>query len=403
MASLGSLTRWIRRRRRRPERVPAPGAPVVAWGLGDFVWIYFAGIVAAVVLRASVGFAITGDTAGHPGALTTALALFGQFGGWFAVLVCVEPRARAAARCGPTSASPLRLRDWWVVARRRRRSRSASALLILPLVNLVERSTRTSSTTSQDSPGPKLAVLRARRGVWSRRSARSCCSGACCCGRCAGGCRRPAAVGLQALVFALAHPLLDPTSAPRRRARRCSPSAPSRASWRCGTGDLSRVDLCCTSASTCSPRCCRSYRRDPATCAAARPESREWQSHAPRFSRTRSVPTMRPRATGVRQGGTECMFAQDVRKARRSRSACGSRAARSSSTAVPVRVEQLAGRRRRAVAGRGPGARPRAALSRRARRVHAGVRRGEPVTRRRAWHAVDSVRHPDRPGRCHRR
>ncbi|MDP9333814.1 MAG: hypothetical protein M3Q30_10970, partial [Actinomycetota bacterium] len=69
-----------------PERVPATDVTPLRWGLGDFLWIYFAGIVASVV-GASVGFAITGDTSGHVGALTTALSTFGQFGTWLASLV----------------------------------------------------------------------------------------------------------------------------------------------------------------------------------------------------------------------------------------------------------------------------------------------------------------------------
>ena len=60
------------------------------WGLGDFVWIYVAGIVASVV-GVSIGFAITGDTADHTGARHDR---------------AVDPRASSAPGSGASSASP---------------------------------------------------------------------------------------------------------------------------------------------------------------------------------------------------------------------------------------------------------------------------------------------------------
>ena len=83
---------------------------MLRWGLGDFVWIYLAGIVASVV-GASIGFALTGDTSDHIGAVTTALSTFGQFGTWF---FCIAYLARRKGRSlREDFGLTLQLRDWW--------------------------------------------------------------------------------------------------------------------------------------------------------------------------------------------------------------------------------------------------------------------------------------------------
>jgi hypothetical protein len=178
----------------------------VRWGLGDFVWIYFAGVVAGVLL-ASIGYGISGDPSGDPGALTTAFALFGQFGGWVAGLVWVSRRkGRGSLRADFGLA--LRVRDaWFVVAGVG--IEIALGLLILPLVDLVNQNQDVVEDL-KDSRGLKLAVLALVaglvapfceellfRGLLLRSLAR----------------RVPAewAVALSALIFALAHPLFDPT------------------------------------------------------------------------------------------------------------------------------------------------------------------------------------------------
>ena len=105
-----------------PDRRVPVGRPGVTWGLGDFFWVYFGGILAGLVL-ATIGFAISGDKAGHPGALTDGLAFLGQFGGWVAGLVLVSRRkGRGTLRAdfGLVVHAPRRLGD----RRRGRRSRS---------------------------------------------------------------------------------------------------------------------------------------------------------------------------------------------------------------------------------------------------------------------------------------
>src|SRR5205814_3227804 len=92
-----------------PERVPATGSPL-RWGLGDFLWIYFAGLVASVV-GASIGFALTGDTSGHIGALTTALSTFAQFGTWLAAISYIARSKGRSVR--DDFGLTFQLEDWW--------------------------------------------------------------------------------------------------------------------------------------------------------------------------------------------------------------------------------------------------------------------------------------------------
>jgi membrane protease YdiL (CAAX protease family) len=72
--------------RRRPARHPG-----VSWGLGDFFSVYITGLVISLVLG-SIGSAISGDEPGHTGTLTFALFLVGQAGGWILALIVVSRR-----------------------------------------------------------------------------------------------------------------------------------------------------------------------------------------------------------------------------------------------------------------------------------------------------------------------
>jgi len=188
-----------------PERVPAPGETVLRWGIGDFVWIYFAGLVASVV-GVSVGFAITGDTSGHVGAVTTALSTFSQFGTWFACVVYVARTKGRSVR--DDFGLTLQLRDWWapfagiglfVVGN----------LIVAPLVNIVNEHQAVVDDLTHSS-GAKLAVFAVVaafvapvceellfRGLLLRALRRRMSP--------------TQAVIVQALAFALAHPMLSPT------------------------------------------------------------------------------------------------------------------------------------------------------------------------------------------------
>jgi membrane protease YdiL (CAAX protease family) len=187
------------------QRVPV-GKPRVAWGIGDFVWIYFAGIVASIV-GGQIGIAITGDDPGKLGGVTTALILAGQFGGWVAGLVWVS-RRKGRGTLRADFGLVVRLRDAWVVLVGVGLE-IGLAVVVQPLVNLANNEHQSVVKDLEDARGLKLAALALAaglvapvceellfRGLLLRSLAR----------------RLPPApaVAIAALVFALAH-LLDPT------------------------------------------------------------------------------------------------------------------------------------------------------------------------------------------------
>jgi membrane protease YdiL (CAAX protease family) len=179
----------------------------VTWGLGDFCWIYFAGLVGSVIL-AGVGYGITGDPAGEPGALTIGLAFAGQFGTWVAGLVFVSRRKGRGS-----------LRDDFGLAFSPRDLililagvglEIVLALMVFPIADMVSDEQQQVVKDLQEATGFKLAVIALFagliapvceellfRGLLLRAFQR----------------RVPAdmAVILSALVFALAHPALDPS------------------------------------------------------------------------------------------------------------------------------------------------------------------------------------------------
>jgi uncharacterized protein len=182
-----------------------PYARPLRWGLGDFFWIYVAGIVGSLI-GASIGFAITGDTSGHIGAVTTALSTLGQFGTWFACIVFVARSKGRSVRAdfGLT----VRLRDWWapfagiglfVIG----------SLMIAPLVNLANAHQQVVDDLDSAS-GAKLAVFAVIAALVA-----PVCEELLFRGLLLRALRRrmspEAAVIVQALAFALAHPLLSPT------------------------------------------------------------------------------------------------------------------------------------------------------------------------------------------------
>jgi membrane protease YdiL (CAAX protease family) len=187
-----------------PDRVPAPGAGL-HWGIGDFLWIYVAGIVASLVFS-TVGFAITGDTSGHVGALTTALSTFGQFGTWFGGVVYLS-RSRGRSVRDDFGLS-LHLRDWWAPFAGIGLFLVGSAL-IQPLVNIVNEHQAVVDDLTNAS-GPKLAVFAVVAALVA-----PVCEELLFRGLLLRALRRrmspTAAVIVQALAFALAHPMLSPT------------------------------------------------------------------------------------------------------------------------------------------------------------------------------------------------
>jgi hypothetical protein len=189
-----------------PDQRAPLGRPRVRWGIGDFVWVYFAGIAASIFLG-QIGISITGDDPANVGGLTTTLLLVGQFGGWIAGLVFVS-RRKGRGTLRADFGLVVRLRDAWIVVVGVVLE-IGLVLLVQPLVNLVNNENQSVVKDLQDARGLKLAALAVTaglvapvceellfRGLLLRSLARRL---------------DPAwAVGVSALVFALAH-LLDPS------------------------------------------------------------------------------------------------------------------------------------------------------------------------------------------------
>ena len=188
-----------------PERVPAEGGIVVGWGLGDFFWIYFAGIVASIV-GASVGFAISGDTAGHTGAVTTARATLSQFGTWFGGVVFIAQRKGRSVR--QDFGLTLQRRDWWAPFAGLGLF-FVGSLMIAPLVNLANEKQQVVDDLRK-AGGAKLAVFAVVAAIVA-----PVCEELLFRGLLLRALRRRMspvmAVIVQALAFALAHPMLSPT------------------------------------------------------------------------------------------------------------------------------------------------------------------------------------------------
>lgn len=190
-----------------PEgRVPVE-RPVVRWGLGDFFWVYFGGILAGLVF-ATVGFAISHDQAGNPGALTEGLSFVGQFGGWVLGLVLVS-RRKGLGTLRADFGFVIHLRDAWVIAAGVV-AEIALTILINPLVSLAHDQHQDVVKELNDARGVKLALIALVAGLVA-----PICEELLFRGLLLRALRRRvspvAAVAISALVFALAHPLLDPT------------------------------------------------------------------------------------------------------------------------------------------------------------------------------------------------
>jgi membrane protease YdiL (CAAX protease family) len=188
--------------RRRSARHPG-----VRWGLGDFFWVYLTGFVAAFV-GASIGYGISGDKAGHAGALTIGLALVGQFGGWVVGLVWVSRRkGRGSLRAD--FGLVVHPRDLWAVPAGIGLE-IALALMVFPISNLVQNQRQGVVNDLESAHGLHLAVLALFAGVIA-----PVCEELLFRGLLLRALRRRfspvVAVAVSALVFALAHPALDPS------------------------------------------------------------------------------------------------------------------------------------------------------------------------------------------------
>lgn len=175
------------------------------WGLGDFVWIYIGGILLSV-FTATVGIAISGDKNGHIGALTTALGALGQFGGWFGGIAYIAHAKGRSLR--DDFGFRVDIRDWWAVFAGIGLF-VVGSLAILPLVDLVNEH-QSVVEDLETATGAKLAVFAVVAGLIA-----PVCEELLFRGLLLRALRRRfspmVAVAIQALAFAIAHPLLSPT------------------------------------------------------------------------------------------------------------------------------------------------------------------------------------------------
>lgn len=178
----------------------------MTWGLGDFFWIYFGGIFAGLVL-ATVGFGLTGDRPAHPGAITDGLAFLGQFGGWLLGLGYISRRKGVGTLRGDFGLV-VHARELWVIGVGVGLE-IALSVLIYPIVNLVHQSQDVVKDLDQ-ARGVHLVLIALVAALVA-----PVCEELLFRGLLLRSLRRrvspAAAVGISALVFALAHPMLDPT------------------------------------------------------------------------------------------------------------------------------------------------------------------------------------------------
>jgi uncharacterized protein len=188
------------------RRVPA-GQPLVSWGIGDFFWVYFGGILAGLVLG-TIGFGLTHDPPAHPGAITDGFSFLGQFGGWVAGLILVS-RRKGLGTLREDFGLTVHARDCWAIV-------VGVALeigltyLIWPIEHFVNHQSQDVVKDLDTARGVHLVLIALVAGLIA-----PVCEELLFRGLLLRALRRrvspTAAVALSALAFALAHPMLDPT------------------------------------------------------------------------------------------------------------------------------------------------------------------------------------------------
>jgi membrane protease YdiL (CAAX protease family) len=141
-----------------PVAADATGAPVrpVRWGLGDFVWIYLAGLLLGNIAGA-IGFGITGDSADHPGALTYGLSAAGLYLAWGVGLVYCSRRKGRGTLAADFGLAVSAKRLWALPAGIA--VLLASSLLVYPLRALVNYQDQKVVDDLRNASGGKLVVL----------------------------------------------------------------------------------------------------------------------------------------------------------------------------------------------------------------------------------------------------
>jgi len=132
-------------------------APVrLRWGLGDAVWIYFAGLAGSLVLG-SIGLAIANDPPGRASALTFALSAIGLYAAWFGGLWFVSTRKGQGSLFADFGLTARAIRSWGLVVGVV--LQFVLSALVLPLVNLVNGEQQGVVNDLKNSSGAKLAVI----------------------------------------------------------------------------------------------------------------------------------------------------------------------------------------------------------------------------------------------------
>jgi membrane protease YdiL (CAAX protease family) len=183
------------------------GGTRVRWGIGDFFWIYFAGLLASIVFGA-IGVGIAGDKPGHTSTLTLVLSAGALYTTWVGAIVFVS---RTKGRGSPVADFGLvvRARRAWVLL-------VGAALqfllgaLVLPLVNLVHNEKQDVVEQLKNAGGAKLVALLVIAGLVA-----PVCEELLFRGLLLRAFRRrfrvEVAIGASALLFALTHLLGDPS------------------------------------------------------------------------------------------------------------------------------------------------------------------------------------------------
>jgi len=155
-----------------------------------------------------IGFAVAGDRQGHPGALADGLAFLGQFGGW--VLACAfVSRRKGRGSLREDFGLVVHRRDLWLIVAGIGIEIGLS-ILVFPISHLVDNQRQNVVKELQSAHGVHLALIALVAGLVA-----PVCEELLFRGLLLRALRRRfstvAAIAISALVFALAHPALDPS------------------------------------------------------------------------------------------------------------------------------------------------------------------------------------------------
>jgi membrane protease YdiL (CAAX protease family) len=139
-----------------PDPIPLPVPHRVTWGLGDFFWIYVAGLAGGIVLG-SIGVAIANDKPGETSALTFALSALGLYAAWFAGLIYVSRRKGRGSLYEDFGLTARASMAWGLIVGVL--LQFLLSALVLPLVNLANNESQEVVNDLKNASGAKLIVI----------------------------------------------------------------------------------------------------------------------------------------------------------------------------------------------------------------------------------------------------